>query len=127
MKNTRKSFVLGILVILVFSFAAFGQKGETREKRIKFARGKSSATVKGVITDRMETHLYRVGVRAGQTVTIAFSSPRKDIDVCVHTPDNQDFCEQRKYSLKMKTDGDIEILVDGHRENIRYTLTVSVK
>ena len=127
MNKILKAFIGGSFAILIFSLAAFGQKGETLEKRLKFARGKSSVTVKGSITDRLTTNLYLVKARAGQTLTVTFNSPRKDVDVCVHFPDNRDFCGQRKYSFKLETDGDYEILVDGHRENIRYSLTVSVK
>jgi hypothetical protein len=127
MNKILKTLIGASFAILIFSFAAFGQKGDTVEKRIKFARGKSSVTIKGNITDRLTTHLYLVNARAGQTLTVTFNSPRKDIDVCVLFPDNRDFCGQRKYSFKLETDGDYEILVDGHRENIRYSLTVSVK
>lgn len=112
---------------LLFAAPAFGQKGEVNEKQIKFARGKSSATVKGVINDRMTSDLYRVRARAGQTLTVVFNSTRRDVDVCLLTPNGQDMCDKRKYSLTLDADGDYEILIDGHRENIRYTLTVSVK
>jgi hypothetical protein len=127
MNKILKALIGGSFAILIFSFAAFGQKGETLEKRIKFARGKTSATVKGIINDRLTTHSYLVNTLAGQTITIVFNSPRKDIDVCIFLPDKRDFCGQRKYSFKLERDGDYEILVDGHRENIRYSLTVSVK
>jgi hypothetical protein len=127
MNKIIKSLVFCVFAMLVFSFAAFGQKGDIKEKRIKFARGRSSVTVKGYIADRLTTDLYLVRARAGQTLTVVFNSPRKDIDVCLHFPDNRDYCGKRKYSFKIETDGDFEILVDGHRENISYTLTVSVK
>jgi len=119
--------ILGAFAALVFAVPAFGQKGDVNTIQIKFARGKNSATVKGVITDRMTSDLYRVRARAGQVLTVVFASTRRDVDVCILTPNGQDMCGKRKYSLTLETDGDYEILIDGHRENIRYTLTVSVK
>ena len=112
---------------LVFSVPAFGQKGDVNTKQIKFARGKTSATVKGFIRDRMTSDLYRVRARAGQVLTVAFTSARKDVDVCLLTPDGQDLCGKRKYVVTLAADGEVEILIDGHRENIRYSLTVSVR
>jgi len=126
MNKTIKIFIISLFALVIFSAAVFGQKGETVEKRIKFARGKTSATVKGIISDRLTTHLYSLSARAGQTLTIVFNSPRRDIDVCLHFPNGQDFCGRRKYSFKLETNGVYEILVDGHRENIPYTLKVSV-
>jgi hypothetical protein len=123
-----RTFIFSLFAMLVFSTAAFGQKGDTIEKSVKFARGKSSVTLKGFIADRMTTNLYHVRARAGQTLTIVFNSARKDADVCLLIPNGgQDLCGQRKYSVKLTTDGDYQILVDSYRENLAYTLTVSVK
>ena len=127
MKKNLKTIIFCALAAFVLSSAAFGQKGDVNEKQIRFARGKNSATVKGVIRDRMTSDLYRVRARAGQVLTVVFTSPRKDVDVCVLSPDGVDSCGKRSYSLKLEADGDYEVLVDGHRENIRYTLTVSIK
>ena len=127
MNKILKTFIFTFSALLFLSAAAFAQKGETVEKRIKFARGKSSATVKGFIADRLTSNLYFVSARRGQTLTVIFNSPRKDVDVCLLFPDKRDYCGRRKYSFKLETDGDYEILVDGKRENIPYTLTVSVK
>ena len=127
MKKILKTIIFCAFAALVFSIPAFGQKGDVNEKQIKFARGKSSATVKGIIRDRMTTDLYRVRARAGQVLTVVFSSPRKDVDVCVFSPNKEDSCGKRNYTFKLEADGEYEILIDGHRENIRYTLTVSIK
>jgi hypothetical protein len=127
MKKIAQILMHAFFAVLVFSGAAIAQKGSTNEKRIRFAARKTSATVRGLISDRNATDLYFVRLRAGQTVTVVFSSARKDVDVCVLAPENRDYCGQRRYSFKSQSNGDYQILVDGHRENIRYTLTVSVK
>lgn len=127
MKNIIQTIIIGAFAALVFAVPAFAQKGDVNTKQIKFARGKNSATVTGVIRDRMTSDLYRVRGRAGQVLTVVFTSTRRDVDVCVMTPDGQDTCGKRKYTFKLAADGEVEILIDGHRENIRYSLTVSVK
>lgn len=128
MNRIIKTFIFSFFAVLVFSVTTFGQKGESVEKRVKFARGKSSVTIKGFVADRMTTNLYLVKARAGQTLTVVFNSARKDADVCLFFPNNgQDLCGQRKYSVKLEADGDYQILIDSYRENLSYKLTVSVK
>lgn len=128
MNKTMKTFIFSLFAMLIFSVSVFGQKGESVEKRVKFAAGKSSVTMKGFIADRMTTNLYIVKARAGQTLTVVFNSARKDADVCILFPNGgQDLCGRRKYSVKLNNDGDYEILVDSYRENLAYTLTISVK
>ena len=128
MNKIMKTLIFSLFALLIFSAAAFGQKGESVEKRVKFARGKSSVTMKGLIADRMTTNLYIVKARAGQTLTVVFNSARKDADVCILFPNgSQDLCGRQKYSVKLNDDGDYQILVDSKRENLAYTLTVSVK
>jgi len=128
MNKIMKTFIFSLFAMLVFSTAVFGQKGDTVEKRVKFARGKSSVTMRGFIADRMTTNLYIVKARAGQTLTVIFNSARKDADVCILFPSGgQDLCGRRKYSVKLTVDGNYQILVDSYRENLAYTLTVSVK
>ena len=127
MCKTLSDYILSFLVIIILTAAAVAQKGDVEVKQIRFARGKSAATVKGVIKDRSVSKIYRVSARAGQVLTVTFNSPRKDIDVCLFLPNKTDLCGERKYSIKLERDGDYEILVDGHRENIPFTLTVSIK
>jgi hypothetical protein len=131
MKNFGKYFLAGTLALLVFgSSDVFGQKGTNVEKRISFARGKSSRTVKGFISDRLTTHEYKIGARAGQTLTIRFVSPRKDVDVCIAYPNGgepENSCGRRVFSVRLPDDGDYSIIIDSKRENAAYTLTVSVK
>ncbi|MDQ3799603.1 MAG: hypothetical protein M3384_09145 [Acidobacteriota bacterium] len=134
MKNFGKYFLIGLLAFFAFGFFAsldaFAQKGTNVEKRVRFARGKSSATMKGTIADRMTTHEYKIGARAGQTLTVRFVSPRKDVDVCIVYPNGgepENSCGRRSFSVRLPDDGDYSIIIDSKRENTAYTLTVSVK
>jgi hypothetical protein len=131
MKVFGKYLLVGLFVFLAFgSMSVFGQKGTNVEKRISFARGKSSRTVKGFIADRLTTHEYIIGARAGQIMTVNFVSPRKDVDVCITYPNGgepENSCGRRSFSVRLPDDGDYSIIIDSKRENAAYTLTVSVK
>jgi hypothetical protein len=113
MKVFGKYFQVGLLAFLVFGFSGsvgvFGQKGTNVEKRIGFARGKSSRTVKGFIADRLTTHEYKIGARAGQILTVNFVSPRKDVDVCIAYPNGgepENSCGRRSFFVRLPDDGD---------------------
>lgn len=134
MKNFGKYFLAGLAAFFAFGFfgspGAFAQKGTNVEKRVRFARGKSSATMKGTIADRLTTHEYKIGARAGQTLTVKFTSPRRDVDVCIVYPGGgapENSCGRRAFSVTLPGDGDYSIIIDSKRENTSYTLTVTVK
>lgn len=112
------------------SFAQMGTKGENVERKIKFAKGKSSATVKGFIESRMTTHSWIVGAKAGQTMTVVFTSTRKDVDFCIGFPNGgepEDSCSKRKWTIQLPDDGNYEFIIDSKRENTPYTITVTIK
>ena len=129
----RKNYIFllfSLFIVLEFSASVSAQKGTNVEKNIRFARGKSSATVKGFIADRLTTHEYKVDAREGQMMTVVFSSPRRDVDVCVTTPlpgTPSDVCGKRRYVKVLPISGTYSITIDSKRENTAYTLTVSIK
>ena len=134
MKSFGKYFLTVLAAIFVFgifgSIDVLAQKGTNVEKRVRFARGKSSVTMKGKIADRLTTHEYKIGARAGQILTVTFTSPRKDVDVCIVYPNGgapENSCARRTFSVTLPDDGDYSIIIDSKRENTSYTLTVSVK
>lgn len=133
MKRTLIS-LLAIAFLIGFSaansFAQTGNKGEDIEREIKFAKGKSSATVKDFIKSRMTTHSWIVGAKAGQTMTVVFSSPREDVDFCIGFPNGgepEDSCDKRKWTIQLPDDGNYTFIIDSKRENTPYTLTVTIK
>jgi hypothetical protein len=131
MRSFGKYFLIGLAIILVFgAINVFAQKGTNVERRVRFARGKSSATMKGTIADRMTTHEYKIGARAGQILTVRFASPRRDVDVCIAYPNGgepENSCGRRAFSVTLPADGDYSIIIDPRRENTSYTLTVTIK
>jgi hypothetical protein len=132
----KKTFIglFAIAFIISFatisSFAQNGNKGNDVERRIKFAKGKSSATVKDSIADRNTTHSWIVGAKAGQTMTVVFTSPRKDVDFCIGFPNGgepEDSCDKRTWTIELPDDGNYTFTVDSKRENTSYTLTVTIE
>ena len=119
---------LSVLVSISLTLALAQGKGENVERRIKFPRGHSSVTVRGFIADRLTTHEYKVRARAGQTLSVRFSSPRRDVDMCVSYPSGSapgDGCG-RKFTAVLPADGDYSIIVDSKRENTPYSITVMI-
>lgn len=123
-----------ILVILLGAAPALGQKGQVIEKNVEFTRGESSATVKGVVESRLDSHIFHVRARAGQTMIVQMTSsrPLKDAYLCVNYPltergENEGVCKKRRYKIKLPRDGDYEIYIEAIRERIPYTITISVK
>lgn len=126
----RLIFVIGFLIVLpLASIGGFAQtKGTNEEKSIKFARGRSSATVKGYIADRMTTHEYKLDAKAGQTLSVQISSKRS-VTICVTNHDGsspENSCGM-SYTGQLASDGEYSIIVDSKRENTSYTLTVSIQ
>ncbi len=128
-----KNIILGLFTIVLFTATAtvsFAQKGNDVERQIKFAKGKSSATVKDSIADRNTTHSWIVGTKAGQTMTVVFTSTRKDVDFCISYPNggmDDDSCSKRKWTITPTEDGNYTFMIDSKRENTPYTLTVTIK
>jgi hypothetical protein len=123
-----------ILIVLFATIPAFGQKGQVVEKEVRFARGKSSAVVKGIVIDRLDSHIFHVRAKAGQTMNVEMTSPHplRDAHLCVNYPltetgNNESVCEKRQYTIKLPRDGDYEIYIEAIRDKIPYKITISVK
>ena len=132
----RRTVTLFVVILLTWCAPpphvarAFAQaKGESVERRVTFPRGRTSATVKGFIPDRLTTHLLKVGARAGQTLSVRLASTRSQASMCVVYPngDTPDGGCGRAFTGVLPADGDYSILVDPKRDKISYTATVSIR
>ena len=104
-------------------------KGESVERRVTFPRGRTSATVKGYIPDRLTTHLWMVRAKAGQTMRVRLATARRDVDMCVVYPNGStpDGGCGRGFTGVLPEDGDYSIIVDSKRDKTSYTVTVSIR
>ena len=90
------------------------------QKRIRFARGKSSATVRGPIGPNGYLE-YVVNGRAGQVMTIEITSGNGAVII------NAGSASGKSFSIDM-TGGDHELsVVNTGRRATNYTLTVSIR
>jgi len=130
-KIMKRKFLFLPLMILFAAAAADGQsKGTVVEKEIKFAKGKTSAIVKGTVESRIDSHIFHVKANEGQTLKVVMTSPKplRDAHLCLVIPGGEEpLCEKRNYTLKLPKTGDYEIYIEAIREPIRYVITVSIK
>jgi len=107
--------VLTLALILVVSSADV-----LAQKRIRFQRGKSSATVRGPIGPNGYTE-YVVDGRAGQVMTIAITSGNGAVVV------NAGHASGKSFSLEMTGGDHLLSVVNTGKRATNYTLTVSIR
>ena len=131
---SRKTYTLSLMLLLTIalSFASLASADGIR-KRIKFAKGKSSATVSGAVV-RGDRDAYIVGAKAGQTMTVRITSPERNAAFQIRDAKNGEYLQdagEEDDATSITSDlpftGDYEIIVGGTRGNASYKLTVAIK
>jgi hypothetical protein len=126
-KVTPAAF-FGLLLLTTCAFAA--QEGLT--KRVRFARGRTTATLKNSVV-RGTRDRYIVGAREGQQMTVRITSVERNAVFIIHPPSNRtlesvgEMPESTEWSGKLLESGDYVVEVGGTRGNATYTLKVSVR
>lgn len=119
-----------LTTVLLSASLIFGQTEQT--KRIKFAKGKSSATVKDSVL-RDEIHYYLVKIGKGQKMTVKITSIEKNASFRILKPSGEyvqgagEMDDPKNWSGDVTESGDYKIEVGADRGNATYRLTVSVK
>lgn len=113
----RKSLlkVLTLALVLVMSSADV-----LAQKRIRFQRGRSSATVRGPIGPNGYTE-YVIDGRAGQVMTIEIRSGNGAVVV------NAGSASGKSFSLEMTGGDHLLSVVNTGKRATNYTLTVSIR
>ncbi|HYG11022.1 MAG TPA: hypothetical protein VD835_13820 [Pyrinomonadaceae bacterium] len=132
---TKRSFrvklaagFLGLLLLATCALAA--QEGLT--KRVRFARGRTSATLKNSVV-RGTRDRYLLEARAGQRMTVNITSVERNAVFTIHTPAGDpiegagEAHESTSWSGSLPESGDYVIEVGGTRGNATYTLKVAVR
>jgi len=125
----RRCLATGFLCTLALSsLLAQGVK-----KTIQFARGASSATVRGSVV-RGDRDRYYVGAKKGQTMSVKITSEEDNAVFQVYLPGEEealsgagDGDDAKNWSGELPSDADYVIVVGGTRGNATYTLRVSIK
>ena len=107
--------VVALLLVLVVSSADV-----LAQKRIRFQRGKSSATVRGPIGPNGYTE-YVIDGRAGQVMTIEITSGNGSVVVNAGTASGKSF------SVEMTGGDHLLSVVNTGRRATNYSLTVSIR
>ena len=122
------SFLLTISMLTIASITS----ADGITKRVKFARGKHSATVSGGVI-RGDRDTYLVGAKEGQTMTLKITSPENNAVFQVMDAEGnylQDAGEEddaTSLSGNLPLTGDYKIIVGGTRGNASYKLTITIK
>jgi len=106
------------------------ETGETKpaSRRLQFKRGTSEATVQGRVSIALP-YTYLVGARAGQTMTVKLTAPRKAVRFMLMSPTTRNLVADnaRDWTGKLEETGDYVIIIDSDARNSTYTMTVSIK
>ena len=97
-------------------------------RRLQFKRGTSEATVQGKVSIALPD-TYLVGARAGQTMTVKLTAPRKTVRFLVMSPSTRSLVADnaRDWTGVLGESGDYTIIIDSDARNSTYSMTVSIK
>ena len=111
-KFTVRNAMAAMAMIFSLSMLAFG------DIRIRFARGRTSATVTGRVANGGRV-CYYAGARRGQTLNATISSGTGKVMIF----ESGDI----SYNYEIESSGDQSICVDNLARATNYTLTVSIR
>ena len=127
---------LRIFASILLTFLALGLTVVTSAdgvtKRVKFAKGKSSATISGAVL-RGDRDTYSLGAGVGQTMRVQITSPEDNAVFQVMDDDGNyldgagEEDDATNWTGKLPWKGDYKIIVGGTRGNASYTLKVSIQ
>ena len=110
----------GLKLVAVLLVLAATSTDVLAQKRIRFQRGKSSATVRGPIGPNGYTE-YVIDGRAGQVMTIEVTSGNGAVIV------NAGSASGKSFSIDMSGGDHLLSVVNTGRRATNYTLTVSIR
>ncbi|HEV7902770.1 MAG TPA: hypothetical protein VGO96_02925 [Pyrinomonadaceae bacterium] len=115
--------------LLLFASGAFAAQ-EGLKKRVRFARGRTTATFKNSVV-RGTRDRYTLGARAGQKLSVHITSVENNAIFDIYTPQGGTLVgegeDSTDWSGTLPQDGDYVIEVGGTRGNATYTLKVTVR
>ena len=122
-----------LATLFICSFASGSIYADGVKKKVRFAKGTSSTTIKGAVI-RGDRDRYTVGAKAGQTMSVKITSLEKNavFQICFAgeqecLPGASEGDDAMKWSGELPVDNDYVIVVGGTRGNATYTLTISIK
>jgi hypothetical protein len=125
---------LNILLLLLFVFAsALSINAQVTNKRIKFKKGESSATIEGGVI-RGDRDTYLVGADRNQYMVISIMSIENnavfqivDRETGYFLTGAGDGDDAMRWEGYLPSSGDYQVIVGGTRGNAEYTLKVFIE
>ena len=120
-RNIGLKILIAILIVITLTTNSLAQT------RIKFARGKSSATLSGSLSSG-DTRSYVLTMRRRQIITISVTSGNKKVEIMLEDDGGALGSEYGYLRMETSSNGDHWIILqnDGSRTT-KYTMTVSVR
>lgn len=119
------------LLVCALTFASLVSAGGVK-KRVRFAKGKHSATVAGSVV-RGDSDTYTIGAKKGQKLIVKITSPESNAVFQIKAA-NGEFLQgagegddAADWTGNAPQTGDYKIIVGGTRGNASYKLSVAVK
>lgn len=125
---------LNTLLVLLFVFGlTLSSNSQVTDKRIKFKKGESSATVEGGVI-RGDRDTYLVGANKNQYMIVTIMSIEDnavfqivDRETGYYLDGAGDLDDAKRWEGNLPSKGDYRIIVGGTRGNAEYTLKVFIE
>ena len=113
---------IGVKILVLAMIGVMFTTDSLAQTRVRFAKGRSSATFSGTIRPGTSVRSYVLRAREGQTLTATLSSGNGKCDF------TQGDYEDTQYSQVIEEDGDVTFSIDNHgKRSTTFTLTISIK
>ena len=120
--------ILLVVFLICSALTAYAWKVQ----RVKFARGRTTAVLKGAVV-RATNDRYILGARGGQTMIVHITSLEKNAVFRISGPDGgelpgaEDGSDASDWTGELPANGDYSIWVSPTRGNATYTLEVTIR
>jgi hypothetical protein len=126
--NAHRAMFL-LLCLMLFSIVAPITANQTdKPQRVKFARGRTTAVLKGSVTER-KGKTYVLGAKEGQTMSVHVASKNSTVQFTIATPEPDILTDPTDdFSSELPASGDYEISVMTYEAKAQpYTLEVTIR
>lgn len=131
--RNRKAALFMAASIFIVVAAVTCVFAEGVKKKVKFARGTSSTTIRGAVI-RGDEDRYYLSAKKGQTMSVKITSREKNAVFQIYYSGEQvslpgagETDDATNWSGRLTDDNEYVIVVAGTRGNASYTLTISIK
>lgn len=114
------AFSISVLAVLMLAIAVSDSNAQSA-MRVRFTRGRNSATMRGTIGANGGARHYVLRAAAGQSLTATVSSGNGKVDF------TQGAVHDTQFSRTVDSNGDVYVDIDNHGGRTNYTLTISIQ